>query len=139
MSSWILLILGVVLGWLAKWTVDYFLNQKEADTAVALQSEQVAELKDRLAIYREENAALREALDQMPKVVVKEKDSLQKINGIGPVFAQKFNEAGIHTFADLGSLSPEKALEIIQPQEWQAVHPELWIEQARLLAQQQAS
>jgi predicted flap endonuclease-1-like 5' DNA nuclease len=58
-------------------------------------------------------------------------DDLVDINGIGPVFAKRLNEAGITTFAQLAALTPEKAREITGVKEWQPNDPAAWIAEAQ--------
>lgn len=60
-------------------------------------------------------------------------DPLQEIRGIGNVYARRLREAGIRTFADLASLTPDEARALAQAQPWQADAAD-WIEQARALA-----
>lgn len=59
------------------------------------------------------------------------RDDLTKVKGIGPVFAERFYEAGINTFADLAALTAEQAREISGLKSWQAADPAEWVEQAR--------
>lgn len=66
--------------------------------------------------------------------LISRNDQLEMINGVGPAFAQRLHTAGVHTFAQLSELSPERLLEIIHPEPWQAVDPGSWIAQARQLA-----
>jgi len=63
-------------------------------------------------------------------------DPLEKINGIGPVFAKRLNGEGIYTFNDLATLAPQYLEEILKTEEWQKIEPEKWIAEARDLAQQ---
>ena len=56
------------------------------------------------------------------------------IKGIGPVYAQRLQSAGIITFADLAKQSPQRLREIIKAKDWQALDIESWLEQARSLA-----
>jgi predicted flap endonuclease-1-like 5' DNA nuclease len=63
------------------------------------------------------------------------KDRLEEINGIGPVFARRFNEAGIYTFAELAELTPERVHEIVHTEEWQKIDPDAWIAEAKERAQ----
>lgn len=58
-------------------------------------------------------------------------DDLVDINGIGPVFAKRLNEAGITTFAQLAAMTPEKAREITGVKEWQPNDPAAWIAEAQ--------
>ncbi len=57
-------------------------------------------------------------------------DPLIEINGIGPVFERRLKAAGILTFRDLASQTPERLREIIAPAKWQKIEPEAWIAQA---------
>ncbi len=63
-------------------------------------------------------------------------DQLEDIDGIGEVYAQRLNKAGIYTFAQLAEVSPERVREIINPEEWQKIEPESWIAEAKELAAQ---
>lgn len=62
------------------------------------------------------------------------KDDLTKIKGIGKVFAQRFYDAGIMTYADLAGITPEAAREISGLKDWQAADPADWIAQAQALS-----
>lgn len=59
---------------------------------------------------------------------------LEEIKGIGPVYVQRLNEAGIHTYADLAQATPKQLREIVQPNNWQAVDFGEWIKQAKLFS-----
>ena len=61
-------------------------------------------------------------------------DDLQRIKGIGKVYAARLKAAGIHTYADVAEQSPERLGEIVGLKEWQAADPADWIAQAELLA-----
>lgn len=61
-------------------------------------------------------------------------DDLTLIHGIGPVYAQRLKDAGIHTFADLAAQAPDKLAEIVELREWQAASPVEWIAEAQALA-----
>lgn len=60
-------------------------------------------------------------------------DDLTQINGIGPTFARRLNEAGIYSFAALAAATPEQVKEITKVANWQA-DPVDWIVAARQLA-----
>lgn len=60
-------------------------------------------------------------------------DDLTQINGIGPAFASRLNEAGITTFADLANQSPEELREAARIAGGQA-DPAEWIVEAGTLA-----
>jgi len=54
-------------------------------------------------------------------------DALEEINGIGPVFANRLNEAGIYTYSQLASSSPDELKQITGVTRWD---PADWITQA---------
>jgi predicted flap endonuclease-1-like 5' DNA nuclease len=58
-------------------------------------------------------------------------DRLVDINGIGPVFAKRLNEAGISSFAQLAATAPDRLREIVAAKDWQKIDPEAWIAEAR--------
>jgi predicted flap endonuclease-1-like 5' DNA nuclease len=60
-------------------------------------------------------------------------DRLQLVNGIGNVFAQRFNDAGVYTFEQLAALGSERIVEIVQAKSWQKIDAASWIAQAREL------
>ncbi len=149
MNFWVGLIIGLILGWVIEWVIDWLFwrREEEAVAATAAASRSVGiDLQGKVAALEAEKASLaarlQEALNRAPQVIVQEvvkevlleRDRLQKIHGIGDVFSRRFNEAGVYTFAQLAALSPERAREIINPEEWQAIDPELWIAEARQYA-----
>ena len=62
-------------------------------------------------------------------------DDLKVINGIGPAYERRLNDAGIHTFAALAQQSPEELRSITGLKAWQAALPEKWIAEAGTLAE----
>lgn len=74
-------------------------------------------------------AAAREAAGA---VQPEQQDSLETIQGIGPTYARRLNEAGIYTFADLAQLTPERAREITGVIRWD---PAEWIAEAKRLSE----
>ena len=59
-----------------------------------------------------------------------ERDRLEKIDGIGDVYEQRLNAAGIWSFQQLSEMSVEAILNLIQPDAWQKIEPEKWILEA---------
>ncbi len=129
MDNVLWLLIGLAIGWMARWVYVALKTPKlpSVERGDAL-------LSDRLISAQEQvnslSAQLEQARRSTPKVVVKEKDRLEKIHGIGPVFAQRLNEAGVFSFKDLASLHPKRVTDIISPEEWQAIDPSGWIAQA---------
>jgi predicted flap endonuclease-1-like 5' DNA nuclease len=65
-------------------------------------------------------------------------DQLEEIDGIGEVYANRLNEAGVYSFEQLAELLPERIREIINPEEWQKIEPESWIAEAKAFAAKKA-
>ena len=61
-------------------------------------------------------------------------DDLKKIEGIGPKIAETLNAAGVHSFADLSALSPEKISEMIEGVRGSHT-TDTWPEQAKMAAE----
>jgi predicted flap endonuclease-1-like 5' DNA nuclease len=60
-------------------------------------------------------------------------DDLTAIDGIGPAYAGRLNEAGITTFSQLAELSVEEIRDYMKLSESQG-DPESWLEQAQKLS-----
>lgn len=60
-------------------------------------------------------------------------DDLTRIKGIGPLIARRLQDAGIHTFAKLGELTPEQVASLLPNLSAGRVRREGWISQARKL------
>jgi len=61
-------------------------------------------------------------------------DDLTSIRGVGSTSRRKLHDAGIYGFTDLASSSSRQLSAIIQPEHWQEVDFDSWIDQARDLA-----
>lgn len=125
------LIIGLIVGWIIEWVIDLLYWRRDE----SVMQQRMIEAEERI---RELEAALAERQSvpaAAPPPVIHQKDNLERINGVGPVFAKRLNNAGIFTFAELATASPERVKEIIDPEEWQKFEPELWIEEARQIAQ----
>jgi hypothetical protein len=57
-------------------------------------------------------------------------DDLTIINGIGPTFAKRLNDAGIYTYADLAELDPDFVRLVARVETWQG-DPAAWIAEAK--------
>ena len=61
-------------------------------------------------------------------------DKLDSIRGIGPVYTQRLNHAGIQTFAQLAELTPDQVIEIVSPKKGgNGIDTQAWIYQAQQL------
>jgi predicted flap endonuclease-1-like 5' DNA nuclease len=73
-------------------------------------------------------------LETPARQIPQRRDNLVDIDGIGPVYAKRLNEAGIVSFAQLAELTPDQIRAIIKPAEWQKIDAESWIAQAKRLS-----
>ncbi|MBK8899656.1 MAG: hypothetical protein IPM53_00610 [Anaerolineaceae bacterium] len=62
------------------------------------------------------------------------KNELELIRGIGPAYARRLNEFGIHSFSDLAKCEPEQIATIVKKKNWQALDIQKWIDEAKALA-----
>lgn len=69
--------------------------------------------------------------DEIPKEPGKVEDDLSLIQGIGPAYARRLNDAGITSFSQLAEADPESLIEITGVSRWD---PKDWKVQARDLA-----
>ncbi|MGH8552738.1 MAG: hypothetical protein ACRERS_05525, partial [Methylococcales bacterium] len=88
---------------------------------------------------REETASLRTALDAVEAPQARPKkptgESLEDINGIGEIYAERLRSAGIDNIPRLAALSPEQVREIIGRRAPLSLeHYATWIEEAAELA-----
>lgn len=76
------------------------------------------------------------AKDTETKIVETESDDLTKIEGIGPKIAEIFQEAGIHTFADLADKSEDDLRSILAEAgpKYTSKNPASWPKQAQMAA-----
>ena len=81
----------------------------------------------------EDRPALRVEIPS-PVAIADNRDPLEDIDGIGPVYQQKLYEAGIKTFAQLAAASPSRITEVIEPQNWQHIDVMKWRREAALYA-----
>jgi predicted flap endonuclease-1-like 5' DNA nuclease len=89
-----------LVGWVAEWILDWFYWRGRINRIAG----ENAELRERIR-------SLEENLNQQPDPSITTpltnrsgRDNLQAINGIGPVFSRRLNEAGIHTFEQVSQL-----------------------------------
>ncbi len=114
-------------------------NMADALTDERMKAQQLArntngETTDNAAQLRAELDARDHATAAMASGSV-DADRLQLINGIGNVFAQRFNEAGVYTYEQLAALDSDRIIEIVQAKSWQNIDPESWIAQAGALSE----
>jgi len=103
----------------------------------APQAEVKAEEAPAKAPAAKEAAPKAEAKAPATKKADQKSDDLKKIEGIGPKIAEKFNEAGIKTFADLAASEVSKLSEILEAagSRYKSKNPSTWPKQAGLAAE----
>lgn len=118
---------------------DALAAQTAQTTAVEAERSQLADaLSAAKANLNELQAKLAAQPIVQPAVQIVQ-DQLEAIKGIGRVFAQKLNAAGIYTFADLAAQTPDRLREIIgTARAGSMVQPADWIQQARQRIQPEA-
>lgn len=142
MSTFFWIVVGLVLGWLIEWIIDWFFWRKSSEDPTRSHAE-ITKLQTELGDVRtgysdaqntiaDLRAQLNKVLSEMPKA----EDKLERVKGIGAVFAGKLKKAGVNTFEDLSNLTPEQVEAIIQPEEWQKIEAEEWITEAAAFAAQ---
>lgn len=95
--------------------------------AVKEEPDVMAELLARLVPAVEEFFALRSAGEtEIEQEIEAEPDELLEVPGIGPVFAQRLQDAGVRTFDRLARLGDEELDEILRPQPFQRLNYEAW-------------
>jgi large subunit ribosomal protein L27 len=91
-------------------------------------------------VKKEEKTTAPKPVEEKPKAKAKaadKGDDLRKIEGIGPKIAEKFNEAGINSFADLAASDVDKLNEILEAagSRYKSHNPTTWPKQAALAAE----
>ena len=142
------LIVGLIIGWVARGFGERSMEQKNglaqkaaaAETKINQLLAQVAEteqLRQELTAAEKKITELETKLAETetsapPSATTTQSNDLTEINGIGPVFAKRLNAVGVHTFAEVANLSPERLRKIVDSRI--RVDAEDWIAQAKELA-----
>jgi len=114
-------------------TVEDALSQQVAQTEAA--QTEAARLQSELIGAETSLQDLQARLDAPPKEGPPSRNPLEQIQGIGRIFAQRLNTAGIYTFSDLAAQTPDAVRDIIGPTRGSAMaDPEAWIAEAQQLA-----
>lgn len=101
-----MLVLGLFIGWLAEWAIDwvYWRGQN-----LRITNENTS-LRERISSLESAKNQRRLSAKGISLTDKDGNDNFQAIKGIGPVFAKRLKEAGIQTFEQLSRL-PSKDLE----------------------------
>lgn len=131
------LIVGFIIGWSLNWAIQPLLARMGRGDSVQDLENTLTDLEVRLqALESASNSRAPRVLtvksgeQRMAQVFVTDRDPLEEIHGIGPVFAERLNEAGIYTFEELAHMTPVDLEALIEPQYWQGIDPQAWIREA---------
>jgi predicted flap endonuclease-1-like 5' DNA nuclease len=117
-------VLGLLIGWLIEWVIDYFYwRRRDAEKEIVYVPQASSEGRATPVVEMEPRPAA--------KVIP---DDLKVIKGIGKVIERKLNEAGIYTFEQLGDLTPADLRRILGSTIERLANEEDLLQQARDLA-----
>jgi predicted flap endonuclease-1-like 5' DNA nuclease len=103
-------VLGLFIGWLAEWAIDWFYWRGRIGTIAkenTLLKERVTSLEASPSISPKVNPRPLSAKG-IPLTDEDGNDNFQAIKGIGPVFAKRLKDAGVATFDQLSRLTPKE-------------------------------
>lgn len=106
--------------------------------AAAEERREQAGVLERLTVLLADLFPLVRQVISAPRRVGSDRDRLTDIKGIGPVYSGRLHEAGISTFRQLASMTPDELRVIINEPTWRNrnIAYDSWIEQAMHLASQ---
>lgn len=102
-------VLGLLLGWLAEWAIDWYYWRGRI-TRVAAEN---TDLRKEIAALQVRKNPARLSAKNIPLTDAQGNDNFQAIKGVGPVFAKRLKDAGILTFEQLSRLKSGQLEEIL--------------------------
>ena len=128
-------ILGLLIGWLAEWAIDWFYWRGRI---VRIANENTG-LREQLASLKRKKNPVRLSAKNIPIVDANGNDNFQAIKGVGPVFAKRLKDAGVLTFEKLSRMKSGQLEEILgTPYKRFFSKQETILAQAKELARQRA-
>jgi predicted flap endonuclease-1-like 5' DNA nuclease len=119
-------VLGLLIGWLAEWAIDWFYWRARIES---IATENI-NLKEHItALEAKKNQRLVSAKN-IPLTDKDGNDNFQAIRGIGPVFAKRLKEAGVTTFKELSQVKSKQLEEILG-----TLYKRFFSKQEKILAQ----
>ena len=102
-------VLGLFLGWLAEWALDWYywrgrLNRAANENAI---------LQQRITSLEAKKSPIPLSAKKVPIVDADGNDNFQAIKGIGPVYAKRLKEAGILTFEQLSRMTSKQLEDVL--------------------------
>lgn len=102
-------VLGLFIGWLAEWAIDWYYWRGRVSSI----AKENTGLKDRIAFLEARKNPVRLSAKNIPLTDAEGNDNFQAIKGVGPVFAKRLKDRGILTFDQLSRLKSIQLEEIL--------------------------
>ena len=102
-------VLGLLIGWLAEWAIDWFYWRGRIQEIASENSS----LKQRITSLESKKKPRLLSSKHIPLTDAEGNDNFQAIKGIGPVFAKRLKDAGVTTFRGLSQLRSKQLEEIL--------------------------
>ena len=102
-------VLGLLLGWLAEWAIDWVYWRGR----IGRVSDENTGLREQLDSLKRRKNPVRLSAKNIPIVDADGNDNLQAIKGVGPVFAKRLKDAGILTFERLSRMRSAELEQIL--------------------------
>ena len=102
-------VLGLLLGWLAEWAIDWVYWRGRIETI----TRENTDLRGQIALLEAKKNPPRLSAKNVPLIDRDGSHNFQAIKGVGPVFAKRLKDAGVRTFEELSRLKPRELEEIL--------------------------
>ena len=102
-------VLGLLLGWLAEWALDWYYWRGR----IGRVTRENTGLREQIASLQARKNPPRLSAKNLPLINKDGSHNLQAIKGVGPVFAKRLKDAGVVTFEQLSRLKPNQLEEIL--------------------------
>ena len=109
MNVMAMLVLGLFLGWLVEWALDWFYWRGQIRQIAG----ENKGLKERIAALEARKTPIPLSAKNIPITDAAGNDNFQAIKGIGPIFAKRLKAAGVVTFEELSKLKSRQLEEIL--------------------------
>ena len=116
MNGTAIFVLGLLLGWLAEWAIDWFYWRGRIQGVVnenTTLKEQITSLKEQITSLKAKKSPRLFSAKNIPIIDKNGNDNFQAIKGVGPVYAKRLKEAGVTTFKELSQLKSKQLEEIL--------------------------
>jgi predicted flap endonuclease-1-like 5' DNA nuclease len=102
-------VLGLLLGWLAEWAIDWVYWRGRINTI----ANENTSLRERIASLEAKKSPPRLSAKNVPLISKDGSHNFQAIKGVGPVFAKRLKDVGVLTFEQLSNMKPKELEEIL--------------------------